>query len=86
MDVKSTFLNGELKEEVYVAQPPGFIIKGQEYEVYILKEALYGLRQAPRAWNTKLGSTLEQLGFIQSPLKHGLYARGTGNARLFVGV
>jgi hypothetical protein len=44
MDVKSTFLNGELKEEVYVAQPPGFIIKGQEYEVYILKEALYGLR------------------------------------------
>jgi hypothetical protein len=77
MDVKLAFLNGEL---------PGFVIKGQEQKFYRLKKALYGLRQAPRAWNTKLDSTLKQLGFIQSPLEHGLYARGTGNARLLVGV
>jgi hypothetical protein len=54
MDVKSAFLNGILEEEVYVVQPPGFIVDGQEHRVYKLKKALYGLRQAPRDWNTKL--------------------------------
>jgi hypothetical protein len=39
---------------VYVVQPPGFIVDGQEHRVYKLKKALYGLRQAPRDWNTKL--------------------------------
>jgi len=42
--VKSAFLNGKLEEEVYVEQPPGFIIKGQEKKVYKLKKALYGLK------------------------------------------
>ena len=47
MDVKSTFLNGILKEEVYVDQPPGYTVKGHEDKVYKLKKALYGLKQAP---------------------------------------
>jgi hypothetical protein len=47
MDVKSTFLNGDLKEEVYVQQPPGFTVAGEEGKVYHLRKALYGLRQAP---------------------------------------
>jgi len=54
MDVKSAFLNGDLKEEVYVRQPPGYAIVGEEGKVYCLRKALYGLRQAPRAWNAKL--------------------------------
>ena len=54
MDVKTTLLNGELIEEVYVEQPPGFIVKGAEHKVLRLQRALYGLRQAPRAWNAKL--------------------------------
>ena len=63
MDVKSAFLNGDLKEEVYVHQPAGFIIPGKEDKVLRLRKALYGLRQAPRAWNIKLDSTPKQIGF-----------------------
>ncbi|CAA6655251.1 unnamed protein product [Spirodela intermedia] len=51
MDVKSAFLNGDLKEEVYVEQPAGFISTGNEHKVFKLKKALYDLHQAPRAWN-----------------------------------
>lgn len=54
LDVKSGFLHGELKEEVFVQQPEGFIKKGEEEKVYKLRKALYGLKQAPRAWYTKL--------------------------------
>ncbi|GJR48336.1 retrovirus-related pol polyprotein from transposon TNT 1-94 [Tanacetum coccineum] len=50
MDVKTTFLNGELKEEVYVSQPEGFIDPDHPTYVYRLKKAFYGLKQAPRAW------------------------------------
>ncbi|GJY28139.1 retrovirus-related pol polyprotein from transposon TNT 1-94, partial [Tanacetum coccineum] len=50
MDVISAFLNGFINEEVYVAQPPGFIDFEKPYHVYKLKKALYGLKQAPKAW------------------------------------
>ncbi|OAE22678.1 hypothetical protein AXG93_2675s1110 [Marchantia polymorpha subsp. ruderalis] len=72
LDVKSAFLNGELQEEVYVAQPPDFAHVGEEHKVYRLHKALYGLRQAPRAWNMKLDHSLKELGFTSSPLEHAI--------------
>lgn len=86
MDVKSAFLNGDLKEEVYVCQPPGFVRKGEEQKVLRLHKALYGLRQAPRAWNSKLDTVLQDLGFIKCKIEHGLYTRVKNSCRLVVGV
>jgi hypothetical protein len=73
MDVKSVFLNDNLKEEVYVHQPPGFAIPGKEGKVLCLHKALYGLWQAPRAWIAKLDSTLKGVGFRQSPHEAAIY-------------
>ena len=56
MDVKSAFLNGYIKEEVYVEQPPDFEDHKHPKHVYRLKKALYGLKQAPRAWYERLSS------------------------------
>jgi hypothetical protein len=86
MDVKSAFLNGELQEEVYAAQPPGFAVKGQEHLVLRLDKALYGLKQAPRAWNAKLDTSLQQLGFTRCASEHAVYGRGTSSSRLLVGI
>jgi len=86
MDVKSAFLNRDLKEEVYVAQPPGFVDKDCPSKVLRLHKALYGLRQAPHAWNTKLDATLLSLGFRRSENEHGIYTRGNAQKRLIVGI
>ncbi|CAM8954522.1 unnamed protein product [Rhodiola kirilowii] len=74
MDVKTAFLNGILKEEVYVSQTPGFEDKSYPNHVYILDKALYGLKQAPRAWYERLSLFL---------LSHG-YSRGEVDKTLFL--
>jgi hypothetical protein len=86
MDVKSAFLNGDLAEEVYVQQPAGFSSKERPEAVLKLSKALYGLRQAPRAWYAKLDSSLVDLGFARSPLEHAVYRRGDETNYLLVGV
>ncbi|GKB83640.1 gag-pol polyprotein [Tanacetum coccineum] len=65
MDVKTTFLNGPLKEEVYVAQPDGFVDPDHPDKVYHLRKALYGLKQAPRAWYDELSKFLISKGFTK---------------------
>jgi len=73
LDVKSSFQNGDLVEEVYVEQPPGFLIRGEERKVFRLHKVLYGLRQVPRAWSAKLDSSLLPLGFRCSAAEHAVY-------------
>jgi hypothetical protein len=75
MDVKSTFLNGDLKEEVYVRQPPRFVVSGQEGKVLRLRKALCRLQQASRVWNSKLDNTLKEMGFQQSEHEAAVYRR-----------
>ena len=84
MDVKSAFLNGLLKEEVYVKQPPGF--EHEQYPDYVfkLKKALYGLRQAPRAWYERLSKFLLKNGFIQGKIDPTLFTKENGNDILVV--
>ncbi|GJV16260.1 retrovirus-related pol polyprotein from transposon TNT 1-94 [Tanacetum coccineum] len=65
MDVKTAFLNGPLKEEVYVAQPEGFVDPDHPKKVYLLRKALYGLKQAPRAWYDELSNFLMSKGFTK---------------------
>jgi hypothetical protein len=65
MDVKSAFLNGILQEEVYVEQLKGFQDPLHPHHVYKLKKALYGLNQAPRAWNERLTTYLLAKGFTR---------------------
>jgi len=85
MDVKSAFLNGDLTETAFVKQPLGFTI-GKGDKVLKLRKALYGLRQAPRAWNAKLDKELMALGFVKSKLEHTVYRRSNKRSFLLVGV
>ncbi|GJV78454.1 retrovirus-related pol polyprotein from transposon TNT 1-94 [Tanacetum coccineum] len=73
MDVKTTFLNGPLKEEVYVAQPDGFVDPDHLENVYRLRKALYGLKQAPRAWYDELSNFLMSKGFTKCAIDPTLF-------------
>ena len=75
MDVKSTFLNHYLEEEIYVEQPQGYEVPGQEHKFYKLKKALYGLKQAPRAWYSRIDSYLTENGFHRSESEPTLYTK-----------
>ena len=73
MDVKTTFLNGKVEQEVYIEQPEGFIVHESESHVCKLKKALYGLKQAPRAWYARIDSFLTSLGFSKNVADSNLY-------------
>ncbi|KAI3784030.1 hypothetical protein L1987_43121 [Smallanthus sonchifolius] len=85
-DIKSAFLNGELKEVVHVKQPEGYVVPVKENMVYILNKALYGLRQAPRAWNEKLDRTMKILNFTRCSKETALYRRVTKGDLIIVGI
>ncbi|GJW98994.1 retrovirus-related pol polyprotein from transposon TNT 1-94 [Tanacetum coccineum] len=84
MDVKTTFLNGELREVVYVSQPEGFVDPDRPHHVYRLKKALYGLKQAPRAWYDTLSKFLLAQGFSKGVVDPTLFIRKIGKHTLHV--
>nr|GEZ94423.1 copia protein [Tanacetum cinerariifolium] len=79
MDVKTAFLHGTLKEDVYVCQPEGFIDADHPSHVYKLKKALYGLKQAPRAWYDELSLFLLQNHFFKGTIDPTLFIRRFDN-------
>ncbi|GJU12608.1 retrovirus-related pol polyprotein from transposon TNT 1-94 [Tanacetum coccineum] len=84
MDIKTTFLNGELKEEVYVSQLEGFVDPDHPTHVYCLKKALYGLKQIPRAWYDTLSRFLLDNNFFKGAVDPTLFTQKTGKHILLV--
>ena len=75
MDVKSTFLNGELEEEVYIEKPKGFLLSEHGYFVFKLKKELYGPKKALRSWYSRLDKYLQQQGFKKENVDINLYIK-----------
>nr|GEV60944.1 hypothetical protein [Tanacetum cinerariifolium] len=84
MDVKTTFLNGILKEEVYVGQPLGFVSTQYPDHVYALDKALYGLKQAPQAWYDVLSQLLIDSGFQKGEMKFFLMLQFSNGRNQFL--
>ena len=85
LDITAAFLNEELKEDVFMRQPEGFVDDGKEHLVCKLKHSLYRLKQSPRCWNHTLDTHLKSMGFVQSPSDPCIYTSSEGETCL-VGV
>ncbi|XP_075095193.1 uncharacterized protein LOC142173494 [Nicotiana tabacum] len=79
MDVKTAFLNGDLEEEIYMTQPEGFVIQGQENKVRKLKKSLYGLKRVPKQWYEKFNSTLVDNEFFVNASDTCVYSKMEGS-------
>ena len=79
MDVKTAFLNGDLEEEIYLEQPEGFIVPGQEQKVCRLIKSLYGLKQAPKQWQAKFDKVMLSNGFKINECDKCVYVKQTQN-------
>ena len=86
MDVTTAFLYGDLTEEVYIRQPEGQIKAGEEDLVCRLQKSIYGLKQSPRCWNTRLDNFLTSLGLTTLQSDSALYTKGAYKAKLIVAV
>ena len=86
LDIKNAFLHGDLHEEVYMDQPPGYVVPGQEHLVCRLRKALYGLKQSPRAWFDRFSAVVLAYGFHRSTFDHSIFVRhsSTGSIVLIV--
>ena len=73
MDVKTTFLNGYLQENIYMIQPDGLITNGQEHMACKLHKSIYGLKQALRSWNKRFDQVIKSFGFDQNEKEPCVY-------------
>jgi hypothetical protein len=84
MDVKTTFLDGAIEEEVYIEQPQRFEVQSKDTHICRLKKALYGLKKDPRAWYVIMDSYLTRLGFSKSHADPNLYYKVVDNAHVII--
>ena len=84
MDVKTTFLHGDLEEEVYMTQPEHFVVKGKSHLVCKLKKSLYGLKRSLRMWYQKFDTYVLNLGFVRSKSNHCIYYKSDGDYFLVI--
>ncbi|TFY78270.1 hypothetical protein EWM64_g5745 [Hericium alpestre] len=84
MDVKNAYLNGDLEEEIFMKQPPGFPTPGQEQKVCHLFKPIYGLKQAGRRWYKKLCAAFLDMGFARSSVDHSVFFRHGPNGEIAI--
>uniref|UniRef100_H3H9M9 CCHC-type domain-containing protein n=1 Tax=Phytophthora ramorum TaxID=164328 RepID=H3H9M9_PHYRM len=84
MDVKTAFLNGVLDEDIYMAQPDGYVDEDHPDHVCKLKRSLYGLKQSPRMWNQTIDDFMLKLGFKKCESDHCIYLKRDGQDMIFV--
>ena len=84
MDVKTAFLNGFLKEELYMMQPEGFVNPKGTNKIYKLQRSIYGLVQASRSWNIRFDELIKAYGFIQTCREACIYKKVSGSTTAFL--
>ncbi|GJX10745.1 retrotransposon protein, putative, ty1-copia subclass [Tanacetum coccineum] len=84
MDVKTTFLNGHLSEDIYMVQPEGFVDPQHPNKVCKLQRSIYGLKQASRSWNKRFDVEIKKIGFIQNPDEPCVYLKASGSNVVFL--
>ena len=84
MDIKTTFLHGDLDEEIYMKQPKGFTVKSKKELICKLKKSLYGLEQSPRMKYQKFNTYIQGLGFVRSKVDHYVYYKQVGEHLIYV--
>ena len=84
MDVKTTFLNGNLEEDVYMTQPEGFTVPGSAGKVCKLQRSIYGLKQASRSWNLRFNEVIKEFDFIRNEEEPFVYKKTSGSAVVFL--
>ena len=81
---KTAFLNGDLKENIYMAQPKGFVMEGKERMGCRLKKSIYGLKQASRLWYLKFDSTIRKFGFQENIEDNCVYVKFKNGKYIFL--
>ena len=84
MDVKTTFLNGDLEERVYMKQPKGFFMEVKENMGCRLRKSIYGLKKASREWNLKFNETIKKFGFNENVEDNCIYTKFKSGRYIFL--
>ncbi|RVW98382.1 Retrovirus-related Pol polyprotein from transposon RE2 [Vitis vinifera] len=84
LDIKNAFLHGDLAEEVYMKQPPGFVAQGESGLVCRLRRSLYGLKQSPRAWFSRFSSVVQEFGMLRSTADHSVFYHHNSLGSVFI--